>query len=157
NIYAKGPSEINATVKAYFALKVAGLDPDDPRLARARERALALGGIQAANSYVKLNLSLFDLYPREHCPAIPPEIMLLPCNFVYQMSSWTRAIVVALSIVHASNPQRPVPAGFNLKELFLPGVSLAFRRDANWFSWRNTFLWIDRFSKLWEKHGSIAV
>ena len=37
NIYAKGPSEISATVKAYFALKVAGLDLDDPRLARARE------------------------------------------------------------------------------------------------------------------------
>src|ERR1039457_4587729 len=30
NIYAKGPSEISATVKAYFALKVAGLALPDP-------------------------------------------------------------------------------------------------------------------------------
>ena len=30
---------------------------------------LALGGIQAANSYVKINLSLFDLYPRKNVPS----------------------------------------------------------------------------------------
>src|SRR5882724_7430174 len=57
-IYPKGPSELNATIKAYFALKLAGLEPDDSRLTAARERILALGGIQAANSYVKVNLSL---------------------------------------------------------------------------------------------------
>ena len=49
-------------------------------MARLRERILALGGIQAANSYVKINLSLFDLYPREHCPSVPPEMMLLPAT-----------------------------------------------------------------------------
>ncbi len=65
NIYAKGPSEISATIKAYTALKLAGLDFDDPNLARARERILALGGLQKANSYVKVNLSLFGLYPRK--------------------------------------------------------------------------------------------
>ena len=41
-IYAKGPSEISASVKAYFALKVAGLDPEDPRMARARQKILDL-------------------------------------------------------------------------------------------------------------------
>ena len=87
----------------------------------ARERILSLGGIQAANSYVKINLSLFDLYPRELCPSIPPELMLLPHDFIYQMSSWTRAIVIPLSIVHAMNPRRPVPDGFNLNELFIEG------------------------------------
>jgi hypothetical protein len=72
NIYVKGPSEISASVKAYFALKLAGLPVDDPRMARLRERILALGGMQAANSYTKVNLSLFDLYPREGTPSIPP-------------------------------------------------------------------------------------
>jgi len=48
-------------------------------------------------------------------------MMLLPGNFIYQMSSWTRAIVVPLSIVHAHNPVRPVPANFSLSELFVPG------------------------------------
>jgi len=157
NIYAKGPSEISATVKAYFALKVAGLAVDDARLARARARILELGGIQAANSYVKINLSLFDMYPRQYCPSIPPEVMFLPGNFIYQMSAWTRAIVVSLAIVHSSNPRRPVPAGFNLDELYKPGVSLAFQPSEGFFSWRNFFLGADRFLKFWEKHGSRAL
>src|SRR5512138_3271308 len=92
SIYEKGPSEISATVKAYFALKVAGMDPDSPALKKARERILALGGIQSANSYVKINLSLFGLYPRVFCPTVPPEMVLLPGNFIYRMSSWSRAI-----------------------------------------------------------------
>src|SRR5215469_5608689 len=110
NIYVQGPSEVSASVKAYFALKLAGLAPEDPRMVRLRERILALGGIQAANSYVKINLSLFEQYPREHCPSIPPEVALLPFDFLYQMSSWTRAIVISLSLVHAADPRRPVPA-----------------------------------------------
>ncbi|MGO4882541.1 MAG: squalene--hopene cyclase [Bryobacteraceae bacterium] len=157
NIYAKGPSEISATVKAYFALKVAGVPVDDPRLAGARKRILALGGIQSANSYVKINLSLFDMYPREHCPSIPPEVMFLPGKFLYRMSAWTRAIVVSLAIVHSSNPRRPVPAGFNLDELYKPGVSPAFAPAESFFSWRNFFLAADRFLKFWEKHGSRAL
>jgi squalene-hopene/tetraprenyl-beta-curcumene cyclase len=153
NIYAKGPSEISATVKAYFALKLAGLPPDGPELSKARARILELGGIQAANSYVKINLSLFGLYPSEHRPSIPPEMMLLPGKFIYQMSSWSRAIVVPLSIVHAFNPQRPVPAGFDLKELFLPGAKMSYLGGRHALSWRNFFLVADRVFKKWEKHA----
>ncbi|HLJ15351.1 MAG TPA: squalene--hopene cyclase [Bryobacteraceae bacterium] len=153
NIYPQGPADVSATVKAYFALKLAGVPGGDPRLSRARECILSLGGIQAANSYVKVNLSLFDLYPREECPSIPPEIMLLPGKFIYQMSSWTRAIVIPLSIVHAMNPRRPVPAGFNLRELFLDGASLKFSKDSEFLNWRNVFLNLDKGLKLWEKYG----
>ena len=63
NIYTGGPADVSATVKAYCALKLAGIGPDSDPLRRARERILALGGLQAANSYVKINLSLFGLYP----------------------------------------------------------------------------------------------
>jgi squalene-hopene/tetraprenyl-beta-curcumene cyclase len=139
NIYSRGPSEISATIKAYTALKLAGLSQDDPNLTRARERILALGGLQAANSYVKINLSLFNLYPREHAPAIPPELMLLG-RAIYEMSSWTRAIVIPLSVLHALNPGRPVPAGFSLDELFLPGVPLNFPNNEGFLSWRNFFI-----------------
>src|SRR5262249_44775134 len=141
------------TVKAYFALKLAGLDVNHPAVARARERILALGGIQAANSYTKINLSFFGLYPREHVPSVPPEIVLLG-NLIYQMSSWTRAIAVSLSLVQAHNPLRLVPDGFDLQELFLPGVSLAFPKSEKALSWRNIFLLADRGVKLWEKYGS---
>jgi squalene-hopene/tetraprenyl-beta-curcumene cyclase len=153
NIYLQGPSEVNASIKAYFALKVAGLSPDDSRMERLRNRILDLGGLQAANSYVRVNLSLFSLFPRNACPSIPPEIILLPFEFIYRMSSWTRAIVLSLSIVHAANPERPVPAGLTLDELFLPGAPMLPERDPKLLSWRNFFLLLDRFLKGWEKWG----
>ncbi len=157
NIFPEGPTDLSATIKAYFALKLAGLDYNDLRLTRARECILARGGIQAANSYVKVNLSLFDLFPRDHAPSIPPEMMLLG-NFIYEMSSWTRAIVIPLSIVHAMNPRRPVPDGFNLKELFVAdGQQLEFRRSRTKYTWRNVFLRLDKVLKLWEKYGSKAL
>ncbi|MBI4875050.1 MAG: squalene--hopene cyclase [Acidobacteria bacterium] len=152
NIYPRGPAEISASVKAYFALKVAGVAADDARMTRLRERILSLGGIQAANSYTKINLSLFNLFPREHVPSVPPEMMLAG-NFIYEMSSWTRAIVIPLAIVQALNPGRPVPDGFTLQEIFLPGQSLAFARDAGMFTWRNAFVAADRFLKSWERRG----
>ena len=153
-IYPQGPADVSATVKAYFALKVAGLSSDDARMVRARDVIISMGGIQAANSYVKINLSLFGLYPREDVPSLPPELMLLPFDFIYQMSSWTRAIAIPLSIVHAHNPMRPVPQGFDLRELFAPGVSSAFAKDDRLFSTRNLFYAIDRSLKWWERFGS---
>ncbi len=153
NIYPKGPADVSATVKAYFALKLAGLDHNDTRLALARESILSLGGIQAANSYVKLNLSLFDLFPREYVPTVPPEMILVPGNFIYQMSSWSRAIVIPLSVVHSFDPKRPAPTGFTLDELFIPETKLAFTRDAQTFTWRNLFVKVDKGLKLWEKRG----
>jgi squalene-hopene/tetraprenyl-beta-curcumene cyclase len=153
NIYVDGPSEISASVKAYFALKLAGIPMEDSRLAKLRARIRELGGIQAANSYTKVNLSLFDLYPRGDTPSIPPEILLLPGKLLYQMSSWTRAIVVSLAIVHAHDPKRPVPAGFTLDEIFIAGKSTEFASEDSWLSWRKTFVQSDRILKLWEKYG----
>ena len=158
NIYCDGPADVSATVKAYFALKIAGVSPDDERMVRAKDCILSLGGIQAANSYVKINLSLFGLFPREFCPSVPPEMMLLPGNFIYQMSSWTRAIVIPLSIIHALNPLRPVPEGFDLKELFVPGgTRWSWLKDREFMTWRNVFLSLDAIAKFWEKYGSRGI
>jgi squalene-hopene/tetraprenyl-beta-curcumene cyclase len=159
NICTGGPSEVSASVKAYFALKLAGIPVDDARMVRLRDRILELGGIQAANSYVKVNLSLFDLYPRQYCPSIPPEVVLLPFDFLYQMSAWTRAIVVSLSILHAANPCMPVPEGFHLDEIWKPGASPAwsFRKDRQWLTWHNIFLSADWFLKWWERSGSKSI
>ena len=151
NIYRGGPAELNATIKAYCALKLAGHSPESEPLRRARRSILELGGLQAANSYVKINLSLFGLYPRQHAPSVPPEIVLLPGNVLYEMSSWTRSILVPLSIVQARGSNRRAPTGFTLDELLLPGVSLKLPK-------RNRlsvlFHHLDRVFKVWEKRGS---
>ncbi len=157
NVYPQGPADVSATVKAYFALKLAGLAATDPRMVRARQRILDLGGIQAANSYVKINLSLFGLYPKQFCPSVPVEMILFPGKFIYQMSSWTRAIVIPLAIVQALNPGRPVPEGFNLAELFRPEKPLAYSSANGLLSWQNFFLHLDRLLKVWERFHMASI
>src|SRR5437868_187280 len=71
---------------------------------------------------------------------------------IYEMSSWTRAIVIPLAIVHAMIEPRPVPTGFTLDELMVPGASFEFPNEEGFFSWRNFFLKADRFLKFYERH-----
>ena len=150
-IYAGGPADVSASVKAYSALKIAGYEATHPAMIRARHTILKLGGIQAANSYTKINLSLFGLYPRRYVPSVPPEITLLPGDVLYQMSSWSRAILVPLSIVQAAGNERYAPDGVSLEEIFLPDVKLKMpsRERLSVF-----FLHLDRVIKLWERRGS---
>src|ERR1700732_4644171 len=49
NIYFGGPSELNATVKAYVALRLAGDPADSEILRRACKRVHELGGLEASN------------------------------------------------------------------------------------------------------------
>src|SRR5262249_9939903 len=44
NLFLGGPTNLSATIKAYFAMKMAGVPVDDPAMARARERILTMGG-----------------------------------------------------------------------------------------------------------------
>ncbi len=155
NIYAGGPSNISATVKAYFALKLAGFRGDERFMRRAREAALSLGGVQAANTFTKIYFALFGQYDWDAVPAIPPELILLPelhYFSIYQMSSWSRAILVPLSVIYAHKPLRRVP-GVDLDGVFLEGrhVNLGLPRDPARFTWRNLFLTVDRVLKVMER------
>lgn len=153
NTYYKGPSELNATVKAYFALKLAGFSPDDPRMLKAHATIVRLGGIPKANTYCKLFLALFGQYPWKYLPIIPPEIILLP-NWlyfnIYEMSSWSRGMVVPLSIINHFKPVRHLPPEKQLHELFPYGTehsNLGMPFDKKTFTWKNFFLTWDRVLK----------
>jgi squalene-hopene/tetraprenyl-beta-curcumene cyclase len=152
SIYPGGPDNISASVKAYFALKLAGDEAGDPHMRVARERILALGGVEQANSYTRLYLSFFGLWDLRQVPTIPPELILLgPSAYIniYEMSSWTRAILVPLSLLCSRRPRWPVPAGFTLDEL-RTGVQPDPTRGWSWTS----FFWkLDGVLKLWERSG----
>jgi squalene-hopene/tetraprenyl-beta-curcumene cyclase len=155
NIYQGGPSELNATVKAYVAMKLAGDSPEDPHMAAARLRIHELGGLEQTNSYTRFYLALGGAVKWKHVPAIPPELMIPPSWFffnVYSVSSWTRAIVVPLTILYSLRPQWPVPEHARVDELFCDpsGHIPAFDWDQKIISWRNLFLAIDRLFKLHE-------
>jgi len=156
NIYFGGPSELNATVKAYFALKLAGDRPDQPHMERARARVLQLGGLESTNSYTRFYLALVGAVVWDMAPAIPPELMLLPSWFainIYEMSSWTRGIVIPLAIVYAHRPAWKLPEPVRLDELFRDSSAKAsaFAWGDRLFSWRNFFLALDRALKLYER------
>ena len=150
NNYEPGESEINATVRAYTMLKLTGMDVDDPRMKQARALILKLGGIQSCNSYTKINLSFFDLFPRKYCPTIPPEIVMIPGNFLYEMSSWTRSIIVPLSLVQALGGSKPTPGGLRIDELVHPHRKFALRRKDRI---ANLFVAADKLFKRWERQS----
>ncbi len=147
NIYEGGPANVSATVKAYFALKMAGHKPDHPALVRARACIERLGGVTAINTFTKIYLCFFGQYDYRCVPAIPPEIVLFPKWFwfnIYEISSWSRAILVPLSIAYAKKPFKKIPAEMGIQELFPGGsmhnVNLHLKWDQRWISWRNFFL-----------------
>src|SRR5262249_20848979 len=69
NIYERGPSEVNATVKAYFALKLAGDPPDAPHMQQACKRVRELGGLEKTNSFTRLYLAIGGVLGWEMVPA----------------------------------------------------------------------------------------
>ena len=158
NIYHGGPAEINATVKAYLALKLAGVPVTDPRMLRAREVAIRMGGVPRMNTFSKLYLALLGLFPWDYVPTIPCEVILLGkwfhVNF-WEMSSWTRAMLVPLAIINHFKPTRPLNPAVALEELYPEGMherDLALPPDPQGLTWRNFFLWVDRLHKFVENY-----
>ena len=105
SIYPGGPSNISLGVKAYFALKLMGWSADDPVLVKARKWILANGGVVECNTFTKIYLCALGQYDYDAVPAVPPEIVLFPNWFyfnIYEISAWSRAILVTLSIIYAN-------------------------------------------------------
>src|ERR1051325_5271043 len=161
-IYEGGPSNVSATVKAYFGLKLAGFDKDHPALVKARQRIFALGGVTEINTFTKIYLCFFGQYDYDAVPAVPPEIVLFPNWFwfnIYEISSWSRAILVPLSICYAKKPFKKIPREMGIfkkipremgvEELFVGGMQKS-RMHLHWskklVSWRNFFLVLDRMT-----------
>lgn len=156
NIFYGGPAELNATIKAYVALRLAGDPASAAHLEKAKAKIHELGGLESTNSYVRFYLAMVGAVDWSMVPAIPPELMLLPEWFpvnIYEMSSWTRGIVIPLAIVYANKPCWRLPEGISFDELFKkPGSRpVSFRWDRQGISWRNCFLVLDRALKWYEQ------
>jgi squalene-hopene/tetraprenyl-beta-curcumene cyclase len=157
NIYEGGPSEVNASVKAYFALKLAGISPDEPLMRRAQANIMRLGGVPKMNTYNKMWLALFGQFSWQYLPIIPVEMILLPPWFyfsIYDLSSWSRAMLVPLSIINHFRPTKHIPPEKHIHELFPYGTetdNFSLKHDPQLFTWRNFFLRWDYTLKLLDK------
>ncbi len=149
--YPGGPSNVSYGVKAYLALKLMGFAADKPVMVKARESVLRLGGVVECNTFTKIYLCALGQYDYDAVPAVPPEIVLFPNWFyfnIYEISSWSRGILVPLSIIYAKKPFKKIPAEQGIEELFVGGranADLHLRWDRRRIvSWRNFFLFTDR-------------
>lgn len=157
-LYPGGKPEVSASVKAYVALRMAGLPPEHPELERARTAILRLGGVTAANTFTKIYLAVFGQYDWDGTPVVPPELVLLPrwCYLnLAEISSWSRTILVPLAIISALRPRCPLPDGLTIDELFVGGrhgPHRRLKRATGFWSWRNFFLAGDRLLHFCERY-----
>src|SRR5947209_11039714 len=157
SIYNGGPSNISASVKAYFGLKLAGFTAEHPVLQRARKKILEMGGVTEVNTFTKIYLCFFGQYDYDAVPAIPPEIVLFPNWFwfnIYEISSWSRALLVPLSICYAKKPFKKIPPEMGIDELFVGGRHgrhLHLKWNPKMLSWRNFFLVLNQVIHFCEK------
>jgi len=149
-IYPGGPTDVSASVKAYFALKIVGISPDEPSMARARQAILEAGGASQCNSFTRFYLALLGQIGYDECPCVPPELVLIPSRWSFSlsaMSAWTRTIVVPLSIMSFFKPVRALAPERGIAELFRADRDQPPRRTARWVSWTTFFLKVDRALK----------
>ena len=127
-------------------------------LVRARKWILANGGVVECNTFTKIYLCSLGQYEYDAVPAIPPEIVLFPNWFyfnIYEISSWSRAILVPLrSLMRRSRSRRfrrsreltsCLWAGARMRICICSGIA------SNLIGWRNFFLFFDRLTHWLER------
>nr|VFJ70323.1 MAG: squalene-hopene/tetraprenyl-beta-curcumene cyclase [Candidatus Kentron sp. FW] len=146
-LYHLGFPDISCTVKAYYALKLAGDDPDAPHMRRARGLILKLGGAARSNVFTRLMLVMFEQMPWRGVPYIPVEIILLPKWFPFHLdkvSYWTRTVLMPLTVLYTLKAKAENPGRVDIQELF----TVDPEKEKNYFPIRSrmnrVFLMLER-------------
>ena len=74
-MFFDGDSDISASVKAYFALKLAGLDEKNVAMKLAKKFIHKEGGAENVNVFTRISLALFGQVSWEVNPFMPIEII----------------------------------------------------------------------------------
>ncbi len=152
-LYHGGEFNMSCTVKAYYALKLAGDDVTAAHMLRARTAILERGGAARSNVFTRIALALFGQIPWRGVPYIPVEIMLLPKWFFFHLdkvSYWSRTVMVPLFILCTRKPLAKNPRNVHIPELFTtpPELERDYFRDARKGGWLGrVLLVVDRLSR----------
>jgi len=150
-LYYGGPFDLSCSVKAYYALKLAGDDPQVAHMVRARDVILQSGGAARANVFTRLALAMFGQLPWRGVPYIPVEIMLLPKWFPFHLdkvSYWSRTVMVPLFVLCSRKVRAKNPRAVDISELFTVPPELErnyFRRGG---VINRAFLLLDRLGRM---------
>jgi squalene-hopene/tetraprenyl-beta-curcumene cyclase len=157
-LFYAGTSDISASVKAYFSLKMIGDPVDTPHMARARRWILAHGGGANSNVFTRNLLALYGAIPWRGVPVMPVEIMLLPRWFPFHLdkvSYWARTVMVPLMVLNALKPQARNPKGIRIDELFVtpPDAVRHWPKGAHQtWPWAEMFGGLDRTLRAFEPY-----
>jgi len=156
-LFYGGDSNVSATVKAYYALKLAGEPAQAAHMTRARDCVLALGGAAKCNVFTRVALALFGQVPWRAVPVMPIEIMHLPAWFPFHLdkvSYWSRTVIVPLLVLMALHPRARNPKGIGVRELFVhpPEEERGYLRAATTSPLGKAFLAVDGALRAIEPH-----
>ncbi len=121
-LFHDGDFNLSASVKAYFALKLAGESSNEPYMRWARKAILEHGGAAKANVFTRFTLALFGQVPWRAVPVIRVEAMFLPkwsLFHIFKVSYWSRTVMVPLKILAALKPKARNPREIGIPELFV--------------------------------------
>ncbi len=159
SIYHGDGGDLSTTVEAYLALKLAGLQTTLPEMQQARQFILSRGGPLQSRVFTRIFLALFGQVSWRGIPTMPVEFVLLPLwtgLSIYELSSWSRATVVPLSVVMAYQPVCPLPPDRGVRELFHPWEDPLrdhrVRLKKNGLSLDNLFVFSDKLLKVYQGH-----
>jgi squalene-hopene/tetraprenyl-beta-curcumene cyclase len=144
-----GPPDLSTTVESYVALRLTGDPPDAAHMRGAAGYIQDAGGVERARVFTHMWLALFGLWPWERIPSLPPEVIFLPEWFplnIYDFACWARQTIVALTVVGAHRPIRPI--GFGIDEL-RTGAQPASVDSLS--TWRGRFQRLDRALQAYER------
>ena len=102
-IYKGDNGSLSYTIHCYFALKVAGIDPDHPQMAKAREYILNNGGLEKASVETRFILALFGVGSWNSVVPVPLHLILLGKWFalsMWNMAYWIRVTLVPMGILY---------------------------------------------------------
>jgi squalene-hopene/tetraprenyl-beta-curcumene cyclase len=159
-LFHGGDFDMSASVKAYFALKMIGDDPQSEPMRRAREAIRERGGAARSNVFTRALLALFGVVSWRAVPAMPVEIMLLPKWFPFHLakiSYWARTVIVPLLVLGALKPRARNPKNIGVDELFLEPtktIGLAPRAPHQSPAWATFFNGLDAILRVVEPHFS---
>lgn len=148
NFYG-GPGDLSTTVEAYVALRVIGDGATAPHMTKAAAWIRENGGLERTRVFTRIWMALFGIWPWDELPALPPELVLVPSSVpfsIYDFGCWARQTVVALTVVAAYRPVRPLP--FDLDEL-RSGLAPEQARPGI-MSWAGRFALIDEWLRRFE-------
>ncbi len=121
-LYTGGDANISCSVKAYYALKLAGDDPSAIHMQIARQSILNYGGAAKANVFTRIALAQFGQVPWRAVPFMPVEIMLLPKWFFFHLDKvayWSRTVIVPLIVLCSLRVLARNATGIGCEELFV--------------------------------------